>query len=167
MSNPSSSSKHLVAVKRDAGFFLDLPPVLAPDTGDTMDELHSHHKRVLGDEDCSVRPKSAEGTRLSVIEPRKLNLQDAERLLAAFRHKAPLFPFVSISDEMTVSSLSRTSPFLLLAILTVASGMDTPLNYQMDQEFRRILGAKVVVEGQKSLDFLQGILIYIAWYVPS
>jgi hypothetical protein len=94
-------------------------------------------------------------------------LQDAERLLAVFRHKAPLFPFVTIPEEMTVSSLSRTSPFLLLAILTVASGMNTPLNYQMDQEFRRILSAKVVVEGQKSLDFLQGILLYIAWYVPS
>jgi hypothetical protein len=132
-----------------------------------MDELHNHHKRVLGVEDCPVRPNSAEGSRQSVIEPRKLNLQDAERLLAVFRHKAPLFPFVTISEEMTVSSLSRTSPFLLLAILTVASGMNTPLNYQMDQEFRRILSAKVVVEGQKSLDFLQGILVYIAWYVPS
>jgi hypothetical protein len=128
-----------------------------------MDELHEHHKRVLGDEDADHGSQSARESRLEVIEPRTLDFKEAETLLSAFRHKAPLFPFVVIPDDATVSSLSRTSPFLLLAILTVASGMDTPLNYQMDQEFRRILSAKVVVEGQKSLDFLQGTLLYIAW----
>ena len=128
-----------------------------------MDELHEHHKRVLGDKEYGFKTHPSEESPLEVIEPRKLDLRDAERLLSAFRHKAPLFPFVTIPEDATVSSLSRTSPFLLLAILTVASGMDTPLNCQMDQEFRRILSAKVVVEGQKSLDFLQGMLIYIAW----
>lgn len=34
----------------------------------------------------------------------------------------------------------------------------------MDHEFRRVLSLKVIVEGQKSLDYLQGLLIYLAWY---
>ena len=128
-----------------------------------MDELHEHHKRMLGDNESGLKTQSSGESRLEVIEPRKLDLADAERMLSAFRHKAPLFPFVTIPEDATVSSLSRTSPFLLLAVLTVASGMDTPLNCQLDQEFRRILSAKVVVEGQKSLDFLQGMLLYISW----
>jgi hypothetical protein len=76
---------------------------------------------------------------------------------------APTFPFVHIPVEATVPSLSRSSPFLLLAILTTASIRDQPLYLQMDYEFRRVLGLKVIVERQKSLDFLQGLLIYIAW----
>ncbi|KAH8591825.1 hypothetical protein B0O99DRAFT_266476 [Bisporella sp. PMI_857] len=75
-----------------------------------------------------------------------------------------LFPFVVVSGDATVPYLSRTSPFLLLAILTVASSMDPQLRHQIDQEFRRILSAKVIMDGQKSLDYLQGLLIYIAWY---
>ena len=74
---------------------------------------------------------------------------------------------MEIEDEATVLGLARTKPFLLLAILTVASLSDTSLHPQLDHEFKRILSAKVIVEGQKSLDFLRGMLIYIAWYVLS
>lgn len=128
-----------------------------------MDELYEHHKLVLGDVEDLMESPSRTDSRLAVIEQRKIDLKQAEVLLSAFRHKAPLFPFVIIPEKATVSSLSRNSPFLLLAILTVASGMDTPLSHQLDHEFRYILSSKVVVEGQKSLDFLQGLLLYIAW----
>ena len=148
---------------KDSEFSLDLPPVIAPDSEKIVNELRQHHKRMLGEEVEVAESQSVGESQIEVIEPRNLDLSQAERLLSAFRHKAPFFPFITISEDATVSSLSRTSPFLLLAILTVASGMDTPLNCQMEQEFRRILSAKVVVEGQKSLDFLQGILLYIAW----
>lgn len=128
-----------------------------------MEEFHERHKHVLGEEDEDIETLSAGDSQLALIEPRRIDLAQAEGLLAAFRHKAPLFPFVTISESDTVASLSRSSPFLLLAILTVASGMDTPLNHQMDHEFRRVLSSKVVADGQKSLDFLLGLLIYIAW----
>jgi hypothetical protein len=160
---PNGSSKYIVPRGKEAEFSLDLPPVIAPDSEKIVNELHQHHKRALGEEVEVAESQSLRESRIEVIEPRKLDLSDAERLLSAFRHKAPFFPFIVIPEGATVSSLSRTSPFLLLAILTIASGMDTPLNYQMDQEFRRILSEKVVAEGQKSLDFLQGILLYIAW----
>jgi hypothetical protein len=54
---------------------------------------------------------------------------------------------------------------LLLAILTTASMRDPPLYHQIDHEFKRILSTKVIVEGHKSLDFVQGILVYVAWCV--
>ncbi|EHK99854.1 hypothetical protein M7I_4256 [Glarea lozoyensis 74030] len=34
----------------------------------------------------------------------------------------------------------------------------------MEHEFKRVLSGKIIVEGKKSLDFLQGLLVYIAWY---
>lgn len=132
-----------------------------------MDELQQHHRHVLGDgdedEDEDVEILPPDESQLALIESRKIDIEQAEALLSAFRHKSPFFPFVTLPEKATVSSLSRSSPFLLLAVLTVASGMDTPLNHQMDHEFRRILSSKVVAEGQKSLDFLQGLLLYIAW----
>lgn len=149
--------------EKGSEFSLNLPPVIPLDSEKVVNELHEHHKRVLGEDVEVAESQALSESHIEVIEPRKLDLREAERLLLAFRHKAPFFPFIIIPDDATVSSLSRTSPFLLLAVLTVASGMDTPLNFQMDQEFRRILSAKVVVDGQKSLDFLQGILLYIAW----
>ncbi len=76
---------------------------------------------------------------------------------------APYFPFIQIPVESNVPSLSRTSPFLLLAVLTTASIGEPMLYHQMDHEFKRILSSKVIVEGRKSLDFLEGLLIYIAW----
>jgi len=43
--------------------------------------------------------------------------------------------------------------------------MNPPLRHQLDHEFRKILSSKLIVEGRKSLDFLQGLLIYLAWLV--
>ena len=100
---------------------------------------------------------------MPLIEQRKIDRKEAEQLLLAYRKKAPFFPFVNVPAEATVPSLSRNSPFLLLAILTVASSQDPKLKHQLDREFRRVLGSQVIVEEQKSLDFVQGMLVYIAW----
>ena len=66
-------------------------------------------------------------------------------------------------DDACVPYMARTSPFLLLAVLTSASKSDLNLHHQLDHEFRRVLSQKIVVEGKKNLDFLQGLLVYIAW----
>ncbi|KAH6712351.1 hypothetical protein BKA61DRAFT_485453 [Leptodontidium sp. MPI-SDFR-AT-0119] len=99
-----------------------------------------------------------------VVEKRKVTLKQAEDLLLTYRAKASFFPFVKVAPEATVPSLSRTSPFLLLAILTSASIQDPLLHHQIDHEFKRVLSSKVLLQGQRSLDFLQGLLVYIAWY---
>lgn len=101
--------------------------------------------------------------RLSPIPQQKLTFEDAERLLTAFREISAFFPFVPVPGEATVPSLSTTSPFLLLAILTVSSITCPRTYHQLDHEFKRVLSSKVIVEGRKSLDFLQGLLVYIAW----
>lgn len=41
--------------------------------------------------------------------------------------------------------------------------MNPPLRHQLDHELRKVLSEKLIVDGQKSLDFLQGLLVYLAW----
>lgn len=98
-----------------------------------------------------------------VINQRRLTIDQASELLQSFRDMTNFFPFVVVPPDATVQLISKDSPFLLLAILTAASGADMQLQYQLDHEFKKILSSKVVVEGQRNLDFLQGLLVYIAW----
>ncbi len=141
----------------------------SPDARQDVEDLHDHHMEVFGDGDAAYaeqfRNSRCPQPNPARIERRKVTLDEAESLLSSFRQQAPYFPFVQISAESTVPSLSRASPFLLLAILTAASMRDHPLYHQMDHEFKRILSSKVIVEGRKSLDFIQGILVYVAWCV--
>jgi hypothetical protein len=95
---------------------------------------------------------------------RKITLTQATHLLYTFLPKLPFFPFIILSPNPKISTLSKTSPFLLLAILTVSSIPHPYLHHQIDHEFRRVLSLKLVLESRKSLDFLQGLLVYIAWY---
>ena len=149
----------------DAEFCLNLPSIIAPDGIKDVRDLHEHHQHVFGQDDESEIKNATSEEGVKVIEQRRLTLQDAEQLLSDFRNKAPFFPFVIIPQNATVQSLARISPFLLLAILTSAASMNPPLRHQLDQEFRKILSEKVIIDGQKSLDFLQGLLIYLAWFV--
>jgi hypothetical protein len=172
LSRPSGMShKNISPVFGDSEFSIDLPAVSSPDTGKDVEALHEHHMGMF-EHDESTEIKSSHSSkgvqqvptqRPTIIEPRKVTLGQAEKLLSSFRRMATYFPFVQIPAESTVPSLSRTSPFLLLAILTTASIGEPTLYHQMDHEFKRILSSKVIVEGRKSLDFLQGLLIYVAW----
>ncbi|KAL2064298.1 hypothetical protein VTL71DRAFT_4792 [Oculimacula yallundae] len=148
-------------------FSLSLAAVHSLDTSKEIAALHKHHMNVFGDEDeveALEEPSQPGDGEPTIVEKRRVTLSQAEDLLRSYRAKASFFPFVKIDPEATVPSLSRTSPFLLLAILTSASLQDLELHHQIDQEFRRVLSSKVLLAGQKSLDFLQGLLVYIAWY---
>lgn len=147
-------------------FSMNLPTVSSPDTHKDVVAIHDHHQEFFGDEVPAEleHRHSSEESRQSFIEQRKLSLKEAEELLSLYRKRASAFPFVYIPANAIVPSLARTSPFLLLAILTSASIGDLSLYHQINHEFRRVLSSKVIVEGRKSLDYLQGLLVYIAWY---
>jgi hypothetical protein len=71
------------------------------------------------------------------------------------------FPFVVIDTD--ASSLRQQHPFLFLAILTVAA-YDTPsLQHQLADELKRQL-CRIIEHSRKSLEILQGLLVYAAWY---
>ncbi|CCC07682.1 unnamed protein product [Sordaria macrospora k-hell] len=68
-------------------------------------------------------------------------------------------------EEATVASLARERPFVLLAVLAAASSTRTLQGHSLyDEEFRKILGLKFVAGGERSLELLQGLAAYVAWY---
>jgi hypothetical protein len=99
------------------------------------------------------------------VKSPKLTMQRASMLLSQFHRMSPSFPFISVPQNITVQKMSVERPFLLLAILTVASMSDFGLHCMLNERFRMVLSAKVVIQGEKSLDYLQGLVVYLAWYV--
>lgn len=92
------------------------------------------------------------------------DMASAEDLLKSFRSTSSYLPFILLSDDITVSHLATTKPFVLLAILTVASGSRMVQKHALyDDEFRKALGLKYGSGGERSLELLQGLLIYCAW----
>lgn len=165
-----SESKSEAKISSQTGTFsIGLPSVISPNISNNVEDLHNRHKKVFEAEYSESGSGSSSPTEWDhskpplAVEQRSLNLLEAEKLLSSFRLKASLFPFVQIASNATVPTLARDSPFLLLALLTSASIKDPPLYHQLDHEFRRILSLKIIVEGRKSMDFLQGLLVYIAW----
>ncbi|KAI3326959.1 hypothetical protein HD806DRAFT_485602 [Xylariaceae sp. AK1471] len=98
------------------------------------------------------------------IKP-QFNLDSASKLLVSFRGMLPHLPCLVLPDDADVRSLARKSPFVLLAILAVTSCSSSLQGHSLyDEEFRKVLGLKFVAGGERSLELLQGILIYCAWY---
>lgn len=54
-------------------------------------------------------------------------------------------------------------PFLLLGILTAMSMPDVYAHRRLDAKFKRVLCERTVERDEKSLDLLQGLLVYLAW----
>jgi hypothetical protein len=93
-------------------------------------------------------------------------MASAEDLLKSFRSTLTYLPFIKLPDDITIPHLAATKAFVLLAILTVASGSSMVQKYPLyDDEFRKALSLKYVSGGERSLELLQGLLIYCAWYV--
>lgn len=55
-------------------------------------------------------------------------------------------------------------PFLLLGILAAMSVPDVYVHQRLDAKFKRVLSEKTIEREEKSLDLLQGLLVYLAWY---
>lgn len=55
-------------------------------------------------------------------------------------------------------------PTLTLAICTVASASNSELQSRLSQAFQYTLSSKVILGGQRSLDLLTGLLVYLAWH---
>jgi hypothetical protein len=109
------------------------------------------------------QPKSRMLTSLG-LQP-QFNLDSAGKLLSTFREvMLSHFHCVVVREEDTVASMAKERPFVLLAVLAAASGSRTLQGHSLyDEEFRKILGLKFVAGGERSVELLQGLVVYIAW----
>lgn len=148
----------------------------------TLREMHDHAlDAVLDDEDSIDSLQSASQSASSRCPPSLtsqphlisdiwrqplFDMASAESLLNIFKSMVTYLPFMVFPDDCNVSYLATTKPFTLLSILTVASGSQMVQKHALyDDEFRKALGLKYVSGGEKSLELLQGVLIYCAWQV--
>lgn len=130
----------------DEDYFLDEPPLLSQSTSSSA---ASNHPR----------------TTVDIWRKPQFNAASAQSLLETFGGMLKNLPFLDICNGTTVPQLASTHPFALLAILTVASGLSSVQTHSLyDEEFLKVLGLKYVSGGDSSLELLQALLIYCAWY---
>ena len=89
-----------------------------------------------------------------------------EEHLAKFRQSfLPFFPFVYIPAAMSASDLRIQKPFLSLVILSLTT-KSASQQLTIFDTIRQIVSEKVVPEHERSLDFLLGLVCYLAWSFP-
>lgn len=94
---------------------------------------------------------------------RSISFVHMQMLVDTYRTMADYFPFVTLPKDCSCRDLLQQRPMLMFAVLTVASYDSVLLQLTLSREFRKVVTVKVM-NGEKSLDLLQGLLIFIAWH---
>lgn len=90
---------------------------------------------------------------------------EAETLLTHFRqNQASFAPFVQIPDATTARLLRVENPLLFLAIMVAASHDNPPRQESFSRASIAFIADQVLVQGRKSLELLQGMLVLLNWY---
>ncbi|KAH7117077.1 hypothetical protein B0J11DRAFT_108797 [Dendryphion nanum] len=85
------------------------------------------------------------------------------RCLHTFRSvQLKCFPCVLIPVTMTVSEMERRFPFLWLNIRTICA-QSTPVQMDLALQTREIFSRQVLIEGERNVDLLLGVLMQISW----
>ncbi|GIZ39878.1 hypothetical protein CKM354_000324300 [Cercospora kikuchii] len=96
-----------------------------------------------------------------------VTLSEAEHLLNRYqRLMSPGLPFVIIPTSVTAQELYKAKPVLLRAITTVALFHDLPRQRLLVKELIRDMSDRIMLKGEKSIDLLQAIIIFVAWSHP-
>jgi hypothetical protein len=89
---------------------------------------------------------------------------EVARLVDVFRAQmAPQFPFVVIPPHVSARELCAENPFLYRAIVVVASCKNAGRQIILRKEMMREICERVLMESQKTLELLRGLLVFIAW----
>ena len=108
---------------------------------------------------------TADDTRAAnTVSQHNISLEDAEQYLVRFREMTLYFPFVVLSAHCSISSLSKHNPMLFHAILTAASSSNKRIQESLEKTLRASLLERILLDGEKSLDLLAALLVYLAWY---
>lgn len=90
--------------------------------------------------------------------------EEAEWLLQHYlSHFDSWIPFVEIMPTTTAAELQREKPMLWLSIMFAASYHDHELQKVMAHSTVAYLGEQIFQHGQRSLQLLQGLLVFIFW----
>ena len=94
---------------------------------------------------------------------RSISVVHMQMLLETYRAMVNFFPFVPLPKDYIFQDLTQDRPMLMFAILTVASHDSVLLQLMLSREFRKVIMVKIM-NGEKSLDLLQALLVFVAWH---
>jgi hypothetical protein len=101
----------------------------------------------------------------SINSELEIDEKEANLLLKIFRDEmCPEFPFIVIHDSASAQDLRRERPFLYLAVMA-ASTRNTVQQQKLGKLIIKHLAERMLVNGERSLDLLLGVLTYAGWSV--
>jgi hypothetical protein len=90
--------------------------------------------------------------------------QDADARLKEFQNAfTQSFPFVVIPPSTSMNDLRKNYPFLFLAIMTVTACKHPATQRDLVIRLRDEIATRIIKNSHRSLELLQGLLIYAAW----
>ena len=103
-----------------------------------------------------------------VIDRGIITLEDAEQLVAFFIHDlAHFFPLILLPPNTSAATLRQVKPVLFLSVITAASiSIDAGLANVLNREMVRLYAERFFIEGEKSLELVQALLLMIVFYYP-
>lgn len=93
--------------------------------------------------------------------PEDNSLTDDELSYFRTRH-LPLYPLIYLPASLSAARLSTSKPLLALALKTICNKGRT-YQTELSKQLRTTIALRMMVEGEKSLDLLQSILVVMTW----
>lgn len=94
-----------------------------------------------------------------------LSIDAADGFLNRFRTMTSYFPFFVVPTNANVLTMCKERPFVLVAALAAATSSDRKLQNTLGEKFRTGALHTIMVHNERSLDLLNGMLVYLAWWV--
>lgn len=92
---------------------------------------------------------------------------EAEEYLINFQtYRSKYLPLVSIPSTTTAKHLQQERPFLWLCIMAAGS-KSTSQKQLLGREIRQTVAQEVVVQSERNIDLLMGLLTFISWQVAT
>jgi hypothetical protein len=134
---------------------------------------HTTHQGISGDNVLKAMcagpcagPRYQDSPEENNLPDSDLNGEVSDALLENYQAlMANYFPFVVIPSNTTAQHLRTSKPFLFLSIMVVSSYQKTGQQTTMSMEIMKRLSEQMLFRGEKSLDLLQGVLVYAEWSV--
>jgi hypothetical protein len=88
-------------------------------------------------------------------------------LLQRYRTMQHYFPFVVVLESWDVPFMLDHRPTLFLAVAASAACHYPVVQQTLNEELKETVARRVLVGGETSLELLQTLLVYLAWWVEN
>ncbi|KAI3323495.1 hypothetical protein HD806DRAFT_535321 [Xylariaceae sp. AK1471] len=174
---PSEDSNRRIAREWGPPVFPPVDNGLKADRSSSQPQLSAGQKRKFTEprDPPSDRPKDLNAAQMSnvgrqpydVVDRGIITMDDASVLFERYTDRmAPHLPAVVFPYGTTAADIRKTTPILFLAVMSVASSETPNVQRPLVKELMQIFADKVIIQGQKSLELVQSIMLSVVWYFP-